>query len=121
MINKQPAFSAKNFYKNSANCQIKNSYLENLKIQIAKIDRRVSRQFMPLAIDSLDSALSGGLALGRVHGHQLRGQHDYPWRQHLALGAFPGLGGLLDRSQLVEQPVVATFVVVDGHVLLLVR
>ena len=67
MINKQPAFSAKNFYKNSANCQIKNSYLENLKTQIAGIDGRVSRQFMPLAVDSLDSALSGGLALGRVH------------------------------------------------------
>ena len=67
MINKQPTFSAKNFYKNSANCQIKNSYLENLKTQIAGIDGRVSRQFMPLAVDSLDSALSGGLALGRVH------------------------------------------------------
>ena len=67
MINKQPAFSAKNFYKNSANCQIKNSYLENLKTQIAGIDGLVSRQFMPLAVDSLDSALSGGLALGRVH------------------------------------------------------
>ena len=67
MINKQPAFSAKNFYKNSANCQIKNSYLENLKTQIAEIDGRISRQFMPLAVDSLDSALSGGLALGRVH------------------------------------------------------
>ena len=67
MINKQPAFSAKNFYKNSANCQIKNSYLENLKTQIAGIDGRISRQFMPLAVDSLDSALSGGLALGRVH------------------------------------------------------
>ena len=66
-INKQPAFSAKNFYKNSANCQIKNSYLENLKTQIAGIDGLVSRQFMPLAVDSLDSALSGGLALGRVH------------------------------------------------------
>ena len=67
MINKQPAFSAKKFYKNSANCQIKNSYLENLKTQIAGIDGRISRQFMPLAVDSLDSALSGGLALGRVH------------------------------------------------------
>ena len=67
MINKQPVFSAKNFYKNSANCQIKNSYLENLKTQIAGIDGRISRQFMPLAVDSLDSALSGGLALGRVH------------------------------------------------------
>ena len=66
-INKQPAFSAKNFYKNSANCQIKNSYLEKLKTHIAGIDGRVSRQFMPLAVDSLDSALSGGLALGRVH------------------------------------------------------
>ncbi len=66
-INKQPAFSAKNFYKNSANCQIKNSYFENLKTQIAGIDGRVSRQVMPLAVDSLDSALSGGLALGRVH------------------------------------------------------
>ena len=67
MINKQPVFSAKNFYKNSAKCQIKNSYLENLKTQIAGIDGRISRQFMPLAVDSLDSALSGGLALGRVH------------------------------------------------------
>lgn len=67
MINKQPDFSAKNFYKNSANCQIKNSYLENLKNQIDGIDGRISRQFMPLAVDSLDSALSGGLALGRVH------------------------------------------------------
>jgi len=67
MINKQPAFSAKNFYKNSANCQIKNSYLENLKTQIAGIDGCISRQFMPLAVDSLDTALSGGLALGRVH------------------------------------------------------
>ena len=67
MINKQPAFSAKNFYKNSANCQIKNSYLKNIKTQIAGIDGRISRQFMPLAVDSLDSALSGGLALGRVH------------------------------------------------------
>ncbi len=67
MINKQPDFSAKNFYKNSANCQIKNSYLKNLKTQIAGIDGRISRQFMPLAVDSLDSALSGGLALGRVH------------------------------------------------------
>ena len=66
-INKQPAFSAKNFYKNSANCQIKKCYLENLKTQIAGIDGCVSRQFMPLAVDSLDSALSGGLALGRVH------------------------------------------------------
>ena len=57
MINKQPVFSAKNFYKNSANCQIKNSYLKNLKTQIAGIDGRISRQFMPLAVDSLDSAL----------------------------------------------------------------
>ena len=47
MINKQPAFSAKNFYKNSANCKNKNSYLENLKTQIAGIDGRSSRQFMP--------------------------------------------------------------------------
>ena len=67
MINKQPVFSAKNFYENSANCQIKNSYLENLKTRIAGIDGHISRQFMPLAVDSLDSALSGGLALGRVH------------------------------------------------------
>ena len=67
MINKQRDFSAKNFYKNSANCHIKKSYLENLKTQIAGIDGLVSRQFMPLAVDSLDSALSGGLALGRVH------------------------------------------------------
>jgi hypothetical protein len=67
MINKRPTFSAKNFYKNSANCHIKKSVLENLKTQIAGIDGRVSRQFMPLAVDSLDSALSGGLALGRVH------------------------------------------------------
>ena len=67
MINKQPTFNAKNFYKNSANCQTKNSYLENLKTQIAGIDGSISRQFMPLAVDSLDSALSGGLALGRVH------------------------------------------------------
>ena len=67
MINKQPTFSAKNFYKNSANCQTKNSYLEDLKTHIAGIDGRISRQFMPLAVDSLDSALSGGLALGRVH------------------------------------------------------
>ena len=42
MINKQPDFSAKNFYKNSANCQIKNSYFENLKTQIAGIDGRIS-------------------------------------------------------------------------------
>ena len=67
MINKQPTLSAKNFYKNSANCQTKNSYLEDLKTHIAGIDGRISRQFMPLAVDSLDSALSGGLALGRVH------------------------------------------------------
>ena len=67
IINRQPVFSAKNFYKNSANYKIKNDYLENLKIQIAETDGRVSRQFMPLAVDSLDSALSGGLALGRVH------------------------------------------------------
>ena len=67
MINKQPTFSTKNFYKNSANRHIKKSVLENLKTQIAGIDGRVSRQFMPLAVDSLDSALSGGLALGRVH------------------------------------------------------
>ncbi len=67
MINKQPAFSAKNFYKNSANHQLKKIYLENIKTQIAGIDVRISRQFMPLAVDSLDSALSGGLALGRVH------------------------------------------------------
>ena len=31
------------------------------------IDGGISRQFMPLAVESLDSALSGGLALGRVH------------------------------------------------------
>ena len=67
MINKQPTCSAKNFYKNSANYQTKNSYLEDLKTHIAGIDGRISRQFMPLAVDSLDSALSGGLALGRVH------------------------------------------------------
>ena len=67
MINKQRDFGAKYFYKNSANYQIKNNYLENLKTQIAGIDGRISRQLMPLAVDSLDSALSGGLALGRVH------------------------------------------------------
>ncbi len=67
MINKQRDFGAKDFYKNSANYQIKNNYLENLKTQIAGIDGRISRQLMPLAVDSLDSALSGGLALGRVH------------------------------------------------------
>ena len=67
MVNKQPVFSPKNFYKKSANHQIKNRYLENLKTQIAGIDGGISRQFMPLAVESLDSALSGGLALGRVH------------------------------------------------------
>ena len=67
MANKQPVFSPKNFYKKSANHQIKNRYLENLKTQIARIDGGISRQFMPLAVESLDSALSGGLALGRVH------------------------------------------------------
>ena len=67
MANKQPVFSPKNFYKKSANHQIKNRYLENLKTQIAGIDGGISRQFMPLAVESLDSALSGGLALGRVH------------------------------------------------------
>ena len=67
MANKQPVFSPKNFYKKSANHQIKNRYLENLKTQIAGIDGGISRQFMPLAVESLDSALSGGLAFGRVH------------------------------------------------------
>jgi protein ImuA len=41
--------------------------LENLKNQIGGIDGRVSRHLMPLAVEPLDSALSGGLALGRVH------------------------------------------------------
>ena len=67
MINKQQAFRAKNFSKNSSNSQIKNDYLENLKNQIGSIDGRVSRHLMPLAVAPLDSALSGGLALGRVH------------------------------------------------------
>lgn len=67
MINKQQAFRAKNFSKNSSNSQIKNDYLENLKNQIGGIDGRVSRHLMPLAVAPLDSALSGGLALGRVH------------------------------------------------------
>ena len=67
MINKQQAFRAKNFSKNSSNSQIKNDYLENLKNQIGGIDGRVSRHLMPLAVTPLDSALSGGLALGRVH------------------------------------------------------
>ena len=67
MINKQQAFRAKNFSKNSSNSQIKNDYLENLKNQIGSIDGRVARHLMPLAVEPLDSALSGGLALGRVH------------------------------------------------------
>ena len=67
MINKQQAFRAKNFSKNSSNSQIKNDYLENLKNQIGSIDGRVARHLMPLAVAPLDSALSGGLALGRVH------------------------------------------------------
>ena len=67
MINKQQAFRVNNFCKNSANSQIKSDYLANLKNQIGGIDRCVSRQLMPLAVESLDSALSGGLALGRVH------------------------------------------------------
>ena len=67
MINKQQAFRAKNFSKNSSNSQIKKDYLENLKNQIASIDGRVARHLMPLAVEPLDSALSGGLALGRVH------------------------------------------------------
>ena len=67
MINKQQAFRAKNFSKNSSNRQIKKDYLENLKNQIGSIDGRVARHLMPLAVEPLDSALSGGLALGRVH------------------------------------------------------
>ena len=67
MINKQQAFRAKNFSKKSSKIQIKNDYLENLKNQIGSIDGRVSRHLMPLAVAPLDSALSGGLALGRVH------------------------------------------------------
>ena len=67
MINKQQAFRAKNFYKNKDKCQTKNGYLANLKSQIGGIDGRVSRQLMPLDVKSLDSSLSGGLALGRVH------------------------------------------------------
>ena len=67
MINKQQAFRAKKFSKKSSNSQIKNDYLENLKNQIGSIDGRVARHLMPLAVEPLDSALSGGLALGRVH------------------------------------------------------
>ena len=67
MINKQQAFRAKKFSKNSSNSQIKSDYLENLKNQIGSIDGRVARHLMPLAVEPLDSALSGGLALGRVH------------------------------------------------------
>ena len=37
MINKQQAFRAKNFSKNSSNRQIKNDYLENLKIRLAAL------------------------------------------------------------------------------------
>ena len=67
MISKQQAFRAKNFSKNSSKIQIKNDYLENLKSRIGGIDGCVSRHLMPLAVEPLDSALSGGLALGRVH------------------------------------------------------
>ena len=67
MINKQQAFRAKKFSKNSSNIQIEKDYLENLKNQIGSIDGRVARHLMPLAVEPLDSALSGGLALGRVH------------------------------------------------------
>ena len=67
MANKQPVFSPKNFYKKSANHQIKNRYLENLKTQIAGIDGGVSRQFMPLAVESLDSALSRQSRIQRLN------------------------------------------------------
>ena len=67
MINKQQAFRAKKFSKKSSKDQIKNDCLENLKNQIGSIDGRVARHLMPLAVEPLDSALSGGLALGRVH------------------------------------------------------
>ena len=67
MINKQQAFRAKKFSKKISNRQIKKDYFGNLKNQIGGIDGRVARHLMPLAVEPLDSALSGGLALGRVH------------------------------------------------------
>jgi protein ImuA len=67
LVTKQQDIASKIPYKNNINCQTKNNYLKNLKAHIAALDGQVSRQSMPLGIESLDSALAGGLALGRVH------------------------------------------------------
>ena len=66
-MGKRQAFGTKNFYKNNTESQIKKDCLENLKSEIVKIDGHISRKLMPFDLNSLDSALSGGLALGRVH------------------------------------------------------
>ncbi len=41
--------------------------LESFKRRIAKLDRQILKESMPFGIESLDLALAGGLALGRVH------------------------------------------------------
>jgi hypothetical protein len=66
-VKKKQPVSFESYHIDAANNQIKNGCLKNLKNKIAGIDRQVSRHLMPLGVEALDSALSGGLALGRVH------------------------------------------------------
>ena len=47
--------------------QTRNQNFAHLRRQIAVLDGRMARQRLALGIAGLDSALAGGLALGRVH------------------------------------------------------
>jgi len=67
MTKKQHTISANTSCKNISNYMIKKDYVKNLKTQIGRLDGHVLRHLMPIGVESLDSALSGGLALGRVH------------------------------------------------------
>jgi len=64
-----------------------------LRREVAAIDRRLASARLPLGVESLDSALAGGLALGRVHMLCGRPGHD---------GALTGFAMALLRRILAQ-------------------
>ncbi|MEK9789590.1 MAG: hypothetical protein VW542_01315, partial [Alphaproteobacteria bacterium] len=72
-----------------------------LRREVAAIDGRLASARLPLGVESLDSALAGGLALGRVHMLCGRPGHD---------GALTGFAVALLRRILAQTDEVAPVV-----------
>ena len=74
---------------------------EMLRREVATIDGRLASARLPLGVESLDSALAGGLALGRVHMLCGRPGHD---------GALTGFAVALLRRILAQTDEAASIV-----------